>query len=196
MTVFRKKWNFCQALKWGTMIPNAGICLLIFFHFSCFIDHEKTQYIVIKNGENLQPYAKVVYKVSVERQEVLYSLEFPGQDPSPVYKLDKCMVSDINNWRGEADNILLWRIRVEAIHGQFSSPGEALVNVDWVTWHFRTSPSPSSLAAIATGFIIGFVALGMIAVALIVIHRLRKWEKKRIEKTAESWSEKIRQWPK
>lgn len=173
------------------MIKNVGIFLLLFFCFSCFIDNEKTQYIAFKNGKYLQPYAKVIYRVSVDRQEVVYCIEVPGKDRSLLYKLEKCIVADVNNWGGEAEYILLWKIGVEVINGRFTSPGEALVNIDWVTWHFKTNPSPSNLSAIVASLVIVFVTLGII---IIVINRFRKWEGKRMEKLLERWSGKIGQW--
>jgi hypothetical protein len=180
----------------GAMIRNAGIFLLLFFCLSCFKDNEKIQYIAVKNGENLEPYARVIYRVSVDRQEVVYWIEFPGKAPSLLYKLEKCIVADMNNWGGEAKNILLWEIRVELVNGHFSSPGEALVNVDWFTWHFRTDPSPSNLLTIVASLVIVLGTIGIIIISLLFIIRLRKWEEKRIEKTAERWSGKIGRWPK
>jgi hypothetical protein len=64
---FFKKCKFCKSIKMGTMIEKVGIFLLLFFCFSCFSDNEKTHYIATQKGKNLQPYAKVIYKIFVDR---------------------------------------------------------------------------------------------------------------------------------
>jgi len=163
------------------VIKEIAIFLLLIFCFSCFFNNEKTQYIVFKDGKKLQPYAKVIYKVSVERQEVVYWIEFPDKERSQLYKLKKCIVANLNNWGGEADFILLWKIRVEVVNGKISSPGESLVNVDWFRWHFSTDPSPSYLPTIFWGVLLFVTIFGVIPVVAIVV---AEWIRIRKEKIA------------
>jgi hypothetical protein len=133
----------------GRMIKAIGI-LLIFscLVFACYVlglRNQMTQYIVTKNDKKLKPYAKVIYKIYVDRQEVIYWVESPGRDRSQLYKLKKCIVADLNNWEGEADYILLWKIRVKVVNGKFGRIGEGLASVSWFEWHFRTDSKPSHL---------------------------------------------------
>ena len=165
----------------GTMIKETGIFLLLIFSFGCFFNNETTQYIVMKDGKKLQPYAKVIYQVSADRQEVAYRIETPGKERSQLYKLKKCRVADPNNWEGEADYILLWKIRVEMVNGKISSPGEGLVNVDWYKWHFKTDPSPGPLSTILRYGFLFLVTLATVAVILIIVNQ---WVTKRRERVA------------
>ena len=171
-----------KLIESGTRIKAVGIFLLLFLCFSCFFGNEISQYIAIKDGNKLQPYAKVIYKVSVEKQEVVYWIEFPGKDRSQPYKLKKCIVADLNNWEGDSDYILLWKMRVEVVNGNFSSPGVGLVNLGWFSWHFRTDPSPSFLSTILRylGYgLLFFAILGVIAVIVIIADQ---WIRKRKER--------------
>ena len=147
----------------------AGGLFLALFGAGCFSDTEKTQYIAVQNGKELQPYAKVLYRISVDRQEVAYWIETPGQGRSKVYRLKKCTVTDPNNWQGEADYILLWKIKVEMVHGKFNPLGEGLADVSWFTWHFRTDPNPGPLSAVLRYGLLLFLIFVMIAAALIFL---------------------------
>jgi hypothetical protein len=97
--------------------------------------------------------------------------------------LKKCVVADLNNWEGEADYILLWKIRIEVVNGEFSSPGVGLVNVGWFKWHFRTDPSPSYLSTILRylGYgVLFFTILGLIAVIVFIVEQWIRKRKKRV----------------
>jgi hypothetical protein len=146
----------------GTMSKIMGILLLLCFCFSCFIDNENTQYVAVKKGkgQKLEPLAKIVYKVSIDRQQVIYWVEVPNQDRSQLYKLKNCIVANSDNWEGEIDDPL-W-VRVEVVNGKFRSPGGNVVNVTWWTWHFETDPSPSYLKSVATYGIVGLHVIGLI----------------------------------
>jgi len=163
--------------KIGTMIKTIGILLILIFSCFCFacyalgLHNQITQYIVTKNDKKLQPYAKVIYKIYVDRQEVVYWVESPGKDRSQLYKLKKCIIADSNNWEGEADYILLWKIGVRVVNGKFGYLGEGLANVSWFEWHFRTDPKPSHL----TDAVVGFV--GIIVFVIIFIWAYREWKK-------------------
>jgi hypothetical protein len=159
------------------MLRMAGIFLLLFFCFGCFSKNEKTQYIVLQDGKKLQPYAKVIYRVSAEKQEVAYWIETPGRERSQVYKLKKCNVTDTNNWQGEADFILLWKIRVEMVNGKISPPGEGLANVGWFKWHLRTDPSPGPFSTLLWYGLLLLTIFGIAAVTLTVlwIVKRREW---------------------
>jgi hypothetical protein len=162
-----------------TLLNKTGIFFLLCFCVGCFFDNEKTQYIAIRNGKRLEPYEKVIYKVFVDRQEVVYWMEAPGKDRSKLYPLKKCRVTDLDNWEGEADFVLLWKIRIVVRDGKFSSPGERLVNVGWFTWHFRTDPSPSLLSAVV-GY--GIAILLMMAIIRAIMKKypmvIKKMKKK------------------
>ena len=169
LPILRKR-NF----RIGTRIKKALIFLLLLFCVGCFFNNEKTQYIVIQDGKKLQPYTKVIYRVSAEKQEVAYWIETPGKERSQVYKLKKCMVTDPNNWRGEADYILLWKIKVEMVNGKISPAGEGLVNVGWLKWHLGTDPSPGPFSTILWyGFLL-FMIFVIIAVALTILWTIKK----------------------
>jgi hypothetical protein len=129
------------------------------------LDNEITQYRAVKDGKKYKPIAKVVYKVFVDRQEVVYWMEIPRKEPSPLYKLRECIVVDKNNWKGtvEYQSIiktfqekglqesfpLAWDTTVEVVNGKFTSgrftSGDS---VSWWTWHFETEPSPTNLLPI------------------------------------------------
>ena len=159
----------------GTMIKTIGILLI--FSCSCFACHalglhnQITQYIVTTNDKKLQPYAKVIYKIYPDRKEVDYWVESPGKDRSKLYKLKKCIIADSNNWEGEADYIILWKIRVKVVNGKFGYIGEGLANVSWFEWHFRTDPKPSYLNDALVGFV------GIIVFSIVFFWAYRKWEK-------------------
>jgi hypothetical protein len=161
-------------LQLGTRVLKAGIFLLIFFLGGCFSNTEKTQYIVIQDGKKLQPYAKVVYQISADKQEVTYRIEPPGQERSKVYKLKKVIVTDENNWQGEADYILLWKIRVEMVSGKISSPGEGLANVNWFKWHFRTDPNPGPFSTMLSYALLLFMILTMVAGTLTALRIIQR----------------------
>jgi hypothetical protein len=167
------------------MVNATGLFFLLCFCVSCFSGNEKTQYIAINNGKKLEPYEKVIYKVFVDRQEVVYWIEAPGKDRSKLYQLQKCRVTDLDNWEGEADFVLLWKIRIVAVDGKFSSPGEKLVNVGWFTWHFRTDPSPSLLSAVVE---YGIVILLIVGITGAIMKRYQtvigKIKKKIVEKVS------------
>jgi hypothetical protein len=167
------------------MVKTAEIFFLLIFCVGCFLGNEKTQYIAIKNGKKLEPYEKVVYKVSVDRQEVAYWIEAPGKDRSKLFKLEKCRVADLDHLEGEADHILLWKIRIIVVDGKFSSPGQALVNVNWFTWHFKTDPSPSRLSAVVEYGIATLLIVGIIgAVMKKYPGVIRKIKEKIVEKVS------------
>jgi hypothetical protein len=154
----------------------AGVLLLALFGAGCFFRNEKTQYIAIQDGKKLQPYAKVVYRISADKQEVAYWVEPPGQGRSKVYRLKKCTVTDANNWQGEAEYILLWKIKVEMVNGELTPPGEGLANVGWFTWHLRTDPGPGPLSAVLWYALLLFLILAMIAAALVVLRVMKRRE--------------------
>jgi hypothetical protein len=84
------------------------ICLLPFGFANCSnlanLDNEVTQYIALKEeGKKLRPVAKVVYRIFIDRQEIVYWIETPGQGRSELFKLKKCIIFDKNNWEGESD---------------------------------------------------------------------------------------------
>ena len=112
----------------------------------------------------------MIYKIYVDQQEVVYSVESPGKDRSQLYKLKKCIIADSNNWEGEADYILLWKIRVKVVNGKFGYIGEGLANVNWFEWHFRTDPKPSYLNDAVVGFV------GVIVFVIISIWAYREWK--------------------
>jgi hypothetical protein len=174
-----------KRIKMKTMVKTTGIFFLLCFCIGCFIGNEKTQYIVIKNGKKLEPYEKVVYKVSADRQEVVYWIEAPGKDRSKLYELKKCRVADLDNWEGEADYILLWKIRIVVVDGKFSPPGEKLINVDWFTWHFKTDPSPSLLSAVVEYGIAILLIMGITGAVMKKYQTvIRKMKKKIVKKVS------------
>ena len=169
-----------KRIRMKTIAKTTGIFFLFCFCVGCFSGEEKTQYIAIKNGKKLQPYEKVIYKVSVDRQEVVYWIEAPGRDSSKLYKLQKCKVTDLDHWEGQADYILLWKIKIVVVNGRFSSPGETLVNVDWFTWHFKTDPSPSLLSAVVIYGIAILLIMGILGAIMIKNQKFIKKMKKKI----------------
>jgi hypothetical protein len=168
----------------GRRIKEVGIFLSLLFSFSCFFGNEISQYVAFKDGNKLQPYAKVIYKVSVERQEVVYWIESPGKDRSQLYKLKKSVVADLNNWEGEADYILLWKIRIEVINGKFNSPGVGLVNVGWFEWHFGTDPSPSYFSTILRYLGYGFLFFAILGAIVVIVIIVNQWIWKRKKRMA------------
>ena len=161
--------------KMRAVTIRAGIIFLLILGIGCFSDNEKTQYIAIKNEKILQPYAKVTYKIFVDRGEVVYLIETPDVERSQTHKLKNCIVADLNNWEGEAEYILLWKTKVKFNDGKFSSLGEGIANIDWFDWHFKTDPRPSSLFAyvIVAGFCFGILLFFAIYIT-IVDHRVTK----------------------
>lgn len=126
------------------MAKAMGILGLLSLCFGCFADSNRTQYIAIQEGKKLRPYAKVVYKISVDRREVVYWVESPAKDRSQLYKLKNCIIADLDNWEGEADNILLWKTKVKVVDGKFGPMGKGLANISWFEWHFETDPKPTT----------------------------------------------------
>jgi hypothetical protein len=173
-----KKTTFLKEkiLRGGT-IAMAGILLLAVFCAGCFFSNEKTQYIVLKDGKNLQPYAKVVYRISAEKQEVVYWIETPRKERSKVYHLKKCVVTDADNWQGEADYILLWKIRVAMVDGKIGPPGEGLANAGWFTWHLRTNPSPGPFSTLLRYTLLLFLLLAMIGAIWVVLRIVKRRER-------------------
>jgi hypothetical protein len=174
------------------MTIRVGIIFLLFLCFGCFSDNEKTQYIAIKSEKILQPYAKVTYKIFVDRGEVVYWIEPPGVERFQLHKLKNCIVADLNNWEGEAEYILLWKTKVKFNNGKFSSLGEGLANIDWFDWHFKTDPRPSSLFAyvIIIGFCLGILLLFAVYIA-IEDQRVTKMNKRMVAKIREISNKKI-----
>jgi hypothetical protein len=152
------------------MIKIIGLLLLFCSYFGCAGDMDKTQYIAIQEGKKLHPYARVIYKVFAERQEVVYGVEFPGKGRSQLYKLKRCIIRDLNNWEGEADHILLWKIKVEVVNGKFGQIGEGLVNVGWFEWHFAADSKQTDLQNI---LVVGLYILAALIIIVTIIFVLR-----------------------
>jgi hypothetical protein len=163
-----------QSIRDGAMVKRAGIFLLLSFCAGCFFHNDKTQYIVNQDGKKLRPYAKVIYRIYAEKQEVDYWIKIPGKGTSQLYKLKKCTVTDPDNWQGEADYILLWKIKVEMVNGKINPPGEGLVNVGWYKWHLKTDPSPGPLSTLLRYGLLFLMILGIIAVALTVLWIIKR----------------------
>lgn len=162
----------------GTMAKAIGIFWLLGLCFGCFANSEKIQYIAIKDGKTLRPYAKVVYRVSVDRQEVVYQVESPVKVRSQPYQLRKCIIADLNNWEGEADYILLWKTKVKVVDGKFGPMGEGLTNVSWFKWHFETDPKPTiSFPHFSAAQLIFFI-MGILIVVGIFVFLIFSWGKK------------------
>ena len=145
-------------------IIGMHIMLLCLF-LGCSLDNEIAQYIVSRNDSKFKPIAKVVYKVSVDRQEIVYWIEVPGQARSRLFKMIKCTVVDKNNWEGETGNYSwpLWTLKVKFVDGKFKySNVEFGDDVSWWTWHFKTEPKPSNLALISGSVIIASLVIGII----------------------------------
>jgi hypothetical protein len=153
-----------------------GIFLLLIFVSSCFLDRGMTQYIAIRHEGKLKPIAKIVYKVSVERQEVIYWIEATDDTRSDLTKLKNCIVADVNNWEGDAIGFPNTRIKV--VDGNFEQPDGNFKNVSWWVWHFKTEPKPSNLALLVGCGIAILFTLGIIASILDGIKKRR--EKKKI----------------
>ena len=136
---------------------------------------------MIQDGKKLTPYAKVIYQVSVDKQEVDYWVETPGKERSKGYKLKKCMVTDPNNWQGEADYILLWKIRVEMVNGKINPPGEGLANVGWFKWHLRTDPRPGPFSTVLWFALLLFMISGIIATVLTILWIIKRRERAAIK---------------
>lgn len=135
------------------------------------VNNEITQYIVAKEGEQLRPVAKIIYKVFVDRQEVVYWVEVPGQERSQLYKMKNCIVVNAKNWEGDPDPYcfsLAWLSRVECVNGNFQG-----ANVNWWTWHFNTEPKPSNLAGIVGGAIIMLIGL-ILLIRSGIVEKLRR----------------------
>ncbi len=150
------------------------ICLSAFGLANCSplldLDNEITQYIVAKEEDKkLRPVAKVVYKVSVERQEVVYWIEFPWKPHPQLYKIKNCVVGDGRNWQGEADVLLPWPSRVKFINGKFSNTGWDFLNVNWWSWHFETEPKPTFYSKfLANGGYI-FLAIALASAVIFIL---------------------------
>jgi hypothetical protein len=144
------------------------------------LDNETTQYIVVKKGDQLRPVAKVVYKVFINRQEIVYWVEFPGQGRSELYKLRKCIIFDRSNWEGEPD-FLSWLLpeKVKFHDGKFQDAN----SVSWWTWYYETEPGPgyfSKLLRVGIGFGIAMTVIIIIAVIIALIQE-KLSKKKKIE---------------
>ena len=160
------------------MVKAFGIFWLLSVCFGCFANNDKIQYIAIKDGKKIRPYAKVVYRVSVDRQEVVYWIESPAKVRSQPYKLKKCIVADLNNWEGEADYILLWKTKVKVLDGKFGPLGEGLASVSWFEWNFKTDPKPTiSFPHFSAAQLIFFI-IGILIVAGLFIFLIFSWGKK------------------
>ncbi len=165
-------------MKTATVAKATGIFWVLILCSGCFANNEIIQYVAIKEGNRLRPYAKVVYKVSVEGQEVTYRVESPGKDRSQPYTLKKCIVTDLNNWEGEADYILLWKVRIRVVNGNFGPLGEGLANVSWFEWNFKTDPQPAiSFPHLSTAQLIFFIT-GILIVAGLFLFFIFSWGKK------------------
>lgn len=146
-----------------------GFCLLFILAFGCFLDRGKSQYIATWHEGKIKPIAKIVYKVSVERQEVIYWIEATDKTRSDLSKLENCIVADVNNWEGDAIGFPNTRIKV--VEGEFEQPDGKFVNVSWWVWHFKTEPKPSNLAlVVGSGFMV-LLTLGIIASILDFIKK-------------------------
>ncbi len=165
-------------MKTATVVKATGIFWVWIFCSGCFADNEVIQYIALKDGNRLRPYAKVVYQVSVEGQEVACRVESPGKDRSQPYKLKKCIITDLNNWEGEADYILLWKVKVRVVNGIFSPLGEGLANVSWFEWNFRTDPKPAPSFPHLSAVQLIFFIVGTLIVASLLLFLIFSWGKK------------------
>ncbi len=150
------------------------ICLLAFGLANCSplsnSDNEITQYIVAKEEDKkIRPIAKVIYKVSVERQEVVYWVEFPWKPHPQLYKIKNCIVANVKNWEGEADILLPWASRVKFINGKFRNTGREFLNVGWWSWHFETEPKPTFYSKFLGngGYI--FLVIGISSVVIFIL---------------------------
>ena len=151
--------------------------LTIYLLFLCFciscsiLDSEVTQYIAIKksNGK-IQPVAKVVYKVFIDKQEVVYWIERPNESRGSLYKLQNSIVVDAKNWEGYHDygSPIPYSTKAEYVNGKFINS----VSVSWWVWHFETDPRPSNISLILGSL---FVAFWIIGIAC----KLIQWWKKR-----------------
>ncbi len=163
MIIFNKKSLELNAAA----LKMRGIFLLLIFCFSCSFG-EITQYIVIKDGETFHPYAKVTYQISADRREVFYWVDIPTEGQSEIYVLKNPIIKDLQNWEGEAEHILLWKIRVEMVNGKLNSPAEGLANVNWYTWYFLTNPSPGLLSKMLRYGLLLLGAFGIFAAILFL----------------------------
>jgi hypothetical protein len=160
------------------------ICLLAFGVANCSLlnfDNEVTQYIVIKEGGNkLRPVAKIEYKVFIDRQEIVYRAEIPGQGRSELYKLRKCIIFDKDNWEGEPEiSNFLFLDKVKFHNGKFQDAN----SVSWWTWHFDTDPKPNYVSKIISTGVeigIGMMCFFVIIFVFILIHG-ELTEKKKVE---------------
>jgi len=157
------------------------ICLLSFGSANCSpllsLDNKFTQYIVAREEDKkIRPIAKVVYKVSVERQEVVYWIEFPEKPRPQIYKIKNCIVADVKNWEGEAEVLPPWSSRVKFIDGKFSNTGRDFLNVSWWSWHFETEPKPTFfsnfLAKIRFIFLVMVMSGGVIFIVSLMNEKL------------------------
>ncbi len=150
------------------------ICLSAFGLANCSPllnhDNEIAQYIVAKEeNKKIRPIAKLVYKVSVERQEVVYWIEFPWKPHPQLYKIKNCVVADVKNWQGEADVLLPWPSRVKFINGKFSNTGRDFLNVSWWSWHFETEPKPTFYSKFLTNGGYLFLVIGLASVVIFIL---------------------------
>ena len=160
-----------------------ALIMLLVFGFGCLIDREKTQYIAIRNGGEIKPVAKIVYKVSVERQEVIYWIEATDDTRSQLHKLKHCIVADFDNWEG--DTIDFPYTRIEVIGGKFKSLGGKYINVSWWVWHFKTDPKPSNLALAAGSVMVIFFILAIILSIKETINKRREKGKRKVSSFSE-----------
>jgi len=159
-----------SAIQIKTYLPLL-ICLLSFESANCSpllsLDNKITQYVVVREEDKkLRPLAKVVYKVSVERQEVVYWIEFPEKPRPQLYKIKNCIVADLKNWEGEVEVPLPWSSRVRFIDGKFRNAGRDFLNVSWWSWHFETDPKPTFYSKFLAK--IGFIFLMMVISGVVI----------------------------
>lgn len=175
------------------------ICVLAFGLANCsdliFSGDEITQYIVVNEGNKLRPVAKVVYKVFINRQEIVYWVEYPGQSRSELYKLKKCIIFDRSNWEGEPD-FLGWPLpkKVKFHDGKFQDTN----SVSWWAWHYETEPEPgyfSKILRVGVGFGIVMTVL-IIIVVIIAIIQEKLGKKKKIEISEKSVAKDIEKFTK
>lgn len=139
------------------------ICFVLLY--SCIgcsiLDSEVIQYIGIKksNGK-IQPIVKVVYKVFVDRQEIVYWIERPNESRGSLYKLENTIIVDVKNWEGYPNDAapIPYSTKVAYVDGKFINAA----SVSWYVWHFETDPRPSNLSLILGSVIAVLFVLGIL----------------------------------
>jgi hypothetical protein len=140
-----------------------GFFLIVLCLECLFTSNEIKQYFVVKEGKKIIPVAEVIYKVFVDKKEVVYWIEIPRQERSHLYKLQKCIVVDINNWEGEPE-YTSWVLpdKVEYVNGKFKNSDD----VSWWTYHITARPPPNKTARIIDN--VGSVITGIFGLAIIM----------------------------